>query len=86
MVLFILAILVLLIIQGCTYYLLPMEERFFHAGHDSLKPGGVWGHDVGMQSSLAILPGVTLYIMWKRASRMAGNYMSGAILLAYLLR
>ena len=62
----ILFFLVVLLIQGYQYYLLPLEERFYHDAHQSLKPGGVWGHGLGIIGSFLMLIGVTTYMIRKR--------------------
>jgi hypothetical protein len=33
---------------GGNYYFNPVTERAHHAQHDSLKPGGIWGHGLGI--------------------------------------
>jgi len=71
MALVVLAVLIFLILSGMDYYRLPVEERFFHFEHGSLKPGGPWGHGLGVLGSLAMLLGVTLYILRKRISWMS---------------
>jgi hypothetical protein len=61
----------MLVLQGLSYYQTPLEERFFHAGHESLKPSGIMGHGLGIAGSLAMLFGVVLYILRKRSRTMA---------------
>lgn len=51
---------------GFSYYRLPLEDRFFHAGHNILKPGGIWGHGFGIIGTLLIIAGVSLYMIRKR--------------------
>jgi hypothetical protein len=56
----------LLIYSGYTYYNTGMEERFYHPGHLTLKPSGLWGHAFGILGSFFMLSGVLLYIARKR--------------------
>jgi len=58
-------------ISGISYYLLPVEERFYHEGHDLLKPSGLTGHGLGIAGSLAMIAGVSLYMARKRWGVMA---------------
>ena len=60
-------VLVLLIIQGYTYYSTPLEERFFSEAHNSLKPSGFLGHGFGIIGSFLMLAGVGIYMVRKRA-------------------
>jgi hypothetical protein len=62
----VLAVLILLSITGFSYYSLPIEERFFHELHTACKPGGIWGHGLGIVGSFSIILGVTLYMVRKR--------------------
>lgn len=48
------------------YYNTPLEERYFHPDHQSLKPSGIWGHGLGIIGSLLILIGVFFYMARKR--------------------
>jgi len=57
--------------KGFGYYTTPLEERFFHAEHNVLKPGGTWGHGLGIAGSLAMLVGVSSYMIRKRSRRLA---------------
>lgn len=52
--------------EGYTYYLLGMEDRFFHASHALLKPGGKVGHGLGIIGSLMMIIGVLIYMLRKR--------------------
>jgi uncharacterized membrane protein len=67
-VLSLLVFLVLLIMAywGYGYYNTGLEERFYHADHDLLKPSGAIGHGLGIFGSLLILIGVTSYMARKR--------------------
>ncbi|MBE0642049.1 MAG: hypothetical protein IH599_08440, partial [Bacteroidales bacterium] len=60
------AALIFLIDNGRSYYHLPLEERFFHEGHTSLKPSGALGHGLGIFGSLAMIIGVGTYMARKR--------------------
>jgi len=59
-------VLVLLIVNGYTYYITPLEERFFSADHNSLKPSGALGHGIGIIGSILLLAGVSIYMVRKR--------------------
>ncbi|NNE16310.1 MAG: hypothetical protein HKN51_15120 [Saprospiraceae bacterium] len=65
---------------GYSYYILPLEERFYHPQYDWFKPGGTLGHGLGILGTLMILFGVTIYIARKRY-----NFMSKYLRLKYLL-
>lgn len=52
-------------ITGLPYYLLPLSERSHSAMHDQLKPGGIWGHGLGVIGSSMILL-LLLYSVRKR--------------------
>ncbi len=54
---------------GFDYYTTPLEERFFDASHNSLKPSGTIGHGLGIIGSLMMLIGVAVYIIRKRVRR-----------------
>lgn len=71
MTLIIIAALVYLVYSGISYYHTPLEERFYHPDHDLLKPSGIWGHGLGIFGSLAMLIGVSTYMMRKRMRSMA---------------
>lgn len=43
------------LVTGFPYYQLPLVERPHHALHDQFKPGGSWGHGVGIIGSTMIL-------------------------------
>jgi hypothetical protein len=51
---------------GYTYYMVNMEERFFHPDHINLKPSGVLGHGFGIVGSLLMIIGVSVYMARKR--------------------
>ncbi len=67
----VLVTLVLLAYLGFSYYLLPQEERFFHEGHVSLKPGGVFGHGFGIVGTFCIIFGILIYVARKRVRFMS---------------
>ena len=56
---------------GISYYRLPLEERFYHPMHESLKPSGILGHGLGIIGSLLILIGVFSYMARKRYRSLA---------------
>ncbi len=58
--------LILLIINGISYYTLPIEERFFSNHHSSLKPSGIIGHGLGIVGTLMMIIGVSSYMLRKR--------------------
>jgi len=58
---------VVLCLVGFSYYNSPLEERFFQENHNFLKPGGNWGHGIGIFGSLSIIFGIILYMVRKRA-------------------
>jgi hypothetical protein len=43
------------LVTGLPYYQLPVVERPHHALHEQFKPGGTWGHGVGIIGSTMIL-------------------------------
>jgi hypothetical protein len=51
---------------GFSYYRLPIEERFFHAQYELLKPSGLIGHGLGIIGSLIMLFGLFSYMVRKR--------------------
>jgi hypothetical protein len=53
-------------ITGLPYYFLPLSERPHSGMHDQLKPGGFWGHGLGVIGSAMILL-LLLYSVRKRA-------------------
>ncbi|MCB0746798.1 MAG: hypothetical protein KDC90_04975 [Ignavibacteriae bacterium] len=60
------SVLVLLIINGYSYYTSPFEERFFLPNHNSLKPSGFIGHGLGIIGSFLMIVGVLIYMIRKR--------------------
>jgi hypothetical protein len=59
-------ILVYIIYIGLSYYLTDLSERFYHPDYTSLKPSGAIGHGLGIVGTLAMVIGVSSYIMRKR--------------------
>ena len=60
-----------LALKGYSYYMLDLENRFFHPDHQSLKSSGVLGHGFGIIGSLMMLIGVASYMLRKRIHKMA---------------
>jgi len=60
---------ILLAVYGYNYYVTPIEERFFQAGHNALKPSGPYGHGIGILGSLMMIFGVAIYMVRKRMRR-----------------
>ena len=56
---------------GFPFYSIPLEERFFQPDYNFLKPGGVWGHGIGIAGSLFIIFGIILYMARKRMRSMS---------------
>lgn len=65
------ATLAVLIYIGTSYYLVPLEERYFHDSYQSFKPSGMIGHGIGIFGSLAMIIGVGIYMARKRFRSMA---------------
>jgi hypothetical protein len=57
---------ILLAINGYEYYSTTLEERFFDAQHNILKPSGNWGHGFGIVGTLMMITGVSIYMARKR--------------------
>ena len=57
---------ILLAINGFNYYTTPLEERFFTADHNLLKPSGAIGHGLGIIGTLMMILGVGIYMIRKR--------------------
>jgi hypothetical protein len=56
--------------DGYSYYILSLENRFFHPDHQTLKPSGVLGHGFGIIGSLMMFIGVATYMLRKRIHKM----------------
>ena len=67
----VLATIIILTWMGYSYYSLPIESRFFHPSHEFLKPGGIWGHGIGIIGTLLIIIGIVSYMARKRLRSMA---------------
>ncbi len=65
---------------GNSYYVTPIEERFYHPQHAWFKPSGPFGHGLGILGTLMIVVGVFLYIARKRY-----NFLAKYLRLKYLL-
>jgi len=57
---------ILLAVNGYNYYSTSLEERFFNASHNSLKPSGTIGHGLGIIGTLMMILGVGIYMVRKR--------------------
>jgi len=66
MVLILIAASIYLIYTGYSYYQTSLEERFYHADHELLKPNGLLGHGIGIIGSLSMVAGVSIYMLRKR--------------------
>jgi hypothetical protein len=56
---------------GYSFYKLPLEERFFNPAYELLKPGGIWGHGLGIIGTIFIIMGIILYMARKRMRSLA---------------
>jgi hypothetical protein len=61
---------ILLALHGFDYYTTSLEERFFNANHNSLKPSGTIGHGLGIIGTLMMIVGVGIYMIRKRNRRL----------------
>jgi hypothetical protein len=66
MVLILIAVSVNLVYKGYPYYNTSLEERFYHADHELLKPNGLLGHGMGITGSFLMVAGVSIYMLRKR--------------------
>lgn len=57
--------------KGYSYYSTPVVERFYHPEHNNFKPGGIYGHGLGILGTFLIAFGVFMYIARKRYKFMA---------------
>ncbi|MBT3602949.1 MAG: hypothetical protein HN521_07765 [Candidatus Latescibacteria bacterium] len=53
-------------IEGWAYYQLPLIDRPLDVGHKMLKPGGFYGHGLGVAGASMIVFGVLMYMVRKR--------------------
>ena len=67
----VLAVFILFTVYGIEYYSLPVEQRFFHALHEKLKPSGWIGHGLGIVGSLCMIVGVGSYMARKHIKRLS---------------
>ena len=80
MVSIVVLITIYLIYNGYSYYITPLEERFYHPQHDWLKASGLFGQGLGVIGTFLILFGVFIYILHKRY-----NILGKWVRLKYLL-
>lgn len=66
MAIIVIVVFTLLCYIGIPYYKISIEERFFDASHNLLKPSGAWGHGFGIIGSLFMILGMLLYMSRKR--------------------
>jgi len=66
MVLLLIAAAAYIIYSGYSYYNTSLEERFYHANHELLKPNGLLGHGMGIIGSISMVAGVSIYMLRKR--------------------
>lgn len=66
LILVVISAVVILSVQGFSYYKTPLEERFYHPNHAAFKPSGLYGHGLGIIGTLIILTGVFGYMARKR--------------------
>jgi len=66
MLMILIAVTVYLVYYGFAYYNTSLEERFYHADHELLKPNGLLGHGMGVIGSFLMVAGVSLYMLRKR--------------------
>ena len=57
--------------KGYSYYSTPAVERFYHPDHQNFKPGGLYGHGLGIIGTFLMLIGVVMYIIRKRNKSLA---------------
>ncbi|MBU1009668.1 MAG: hypothetical protein KKD74_05990 [Bacteroidetes bacterium] len=66
MTLIVIVVLVAIGYEGYGYYHTSLEERYFHEGHNAFKSSGVIGHGLGIFGTLAMVIGVSTYMLRKR--------------------
>lgn len=67
-----LVVIIFFAIDGFSYYSTPIESRFFHQNHNSLKPSGIIGHGLGIIGTSMMILGVASYMIRKRKPRLVG--------------
>ena len=55
--------------NGYSYYVTPLDQRFFLPDHDLLKPSGILGHGYGIIGSFLMILGVLIYMIRKRIKK-----------------
>ncbi len=80
MVSIVLLVTVYLAYTGYSYYITPLEERFYHPRHNWFKASGLFGQGLGVIGTFLILFGVSIYILHKRY-----NILGKWVRLKYLL-
>jgi len=63
----------LILYDAASYYLLPLNKRFFSPLHNLYKPSGALGHGMGIIGSLMMITGVSIYMIrkrWRRVMRL----------------
>jgi hypothetical protein len=60
------AVFILLLNRGYSYYSTSIADRFYHPDDNALKPSGLYGHGFGIIGALFILTGVGSYMARKR--------------------
>ena len=66
MVLVVIITLIVLVINGASYYISGLEDRVHLPDHNALKPSGTVGHALGIFGSFSMILGVSLYMARKR--------------------
>jgi hypothetical protein len=66
MYLIVIAVILYIVYSGYSYYNTSLEERFYHADHENLKPNGLLGHGMGIIGSISMVAGVSIYMLRKR--------------------
>jgi hypothetical protein len=62
----VLAVFLLLMNRGLSYYSTSIADRFYHPDDNALKPSGIFGHGFGIIGTLFIVTGVGSYMARKR--------------------
>lgn len=65
------AALIGLIYFGASYYIVDLDQRFFHDNHLAFKPSGSIGHGLGILGTFLMLFGVFIYMARKRTKIMS---------------
>ena len=59
----------LIVFNGYSYYVTPIEARVYSSSHNIFKPSGIWGHGLGILGTLMMIIGVSVYMLRKRKPR-----------------